>query len=1517
MDTPSSNLPSGNDHSTTCDKVDLDTLAQFGGFTTGRGKRTQPLSNEALRRAEQLLDLGSTTKETIAPCPVVPTTPSVDSNSTLSADLGLGTLTQFGGFATGKGAKINTPTATMLQQAELLLGTSRQTAKEEAAKPPPPTESPALPTGKQPEFLKRVTTDSSLWDDPDFGDQSLLQTLEEFGGFQSSGKSQTNGSSTIRNNKRPTSPTDGRVVKPRKEPPLSGPLPTLIRPMSPTPENTSSATSRLVSSGSIPPCPSPLANSAPLRRAYSQRQSKSILRPPAPQLHSPLVGKVMPSLVSRKRFISPFKSPCRLPTPSLISPRTTATEPTNSASFVSPLAVRKRGSTPGRTPQGIYSKLKPFRTPLREQGKPPGMRATDRLVNFITPTTDDVFTSTVSTRPDPPCKPSNTRLAPRPLPAKRWTMSKFRELCVRHRLWLQTVWPNYPPEFLQLSYHTAGEYTFPDAASLADSHMQGKRTVDYSAIRQTLLDRGCEDRVVTLPWVQNHYSLVVWKLASLARYFTALVCPERFHSPSVASVDHNGLAKSTHKDLSEAQDLLAVVCDWFQWETALQQLHARYEREFSEGRRSPLRKILELDDVPQRYLVLCLASVEVVPPPPDTPLNGKTTTAATVSPPVWLLTDGWYLVRAQVDPPLQDAYQSGKLRMGYKLATVGAYLTGAQDGHHPLEVPENVRLCLSANSTKRVPWDTKLGVHPLRPCIALRRIQPFGGVVTRVDVVVVKKLPVCFLETLPAGNNVVRNAKEEDKAQKLFMFADNYCYCFVMTQETRAQQANIVIARVKQQQEQEEQEKLRCHRIQAISKELVNGEDIYLAYRCDPDPAFFTRLSQEQQEAFDEYLRKKQMTDDQAIHEALSEEHMERKVRPFFKLIVTDYLATTTSRCGSGTGTTQALITLWGFGPQHYDGFHVGRRYVFTNLAPVQKPDLYFTSSVSAQLTSGHHTAWREVPIPVEAQTILSAGDFTVPPKTPPRTGQGKSGMVVEEPFTPPPYAFLAHGKGTKTFDGILPMAPRTAPISRTKPHQSGPKSPMQLLPRGITPIPNGRDSDAISAPAVAPATPVPKMARTITLEDCTTLKPGTMVSLVGIAIQLLPQMRQLTIKEPQIVVADSSDNVGVIQHRTPVKPKFQSHAGITIGCTNLTFQGQDPVHNLYLFTYDRCSTYVRQWCDSVLLKRYRLLESWKRKHGRSLRLVHSALEGMDGFLRPEHGYIPPVFGATPGPVKSRREPMHHKAPTDPVEEGYIRCVTWKPGEDGWPTLQDHVTVTLENGFTLSRLRLTVRQLACYFDALGTPSLLAEESVGLPFLHRLVQPPPLAQPLLPEAKEMGHRIWYHAWWKSRAEVLTQQWLLLQQPTQISAVESSSPPDIALVNLWMIVLRFSNPNTTLPMVDHSPSVLPSHTLPRMSALVSEALAEIPTKTVNPGDPGPIAESDALMCSALANHARRCYHRYLTESPWSHSMARPLTPQEILQHYGVLLVEELEMLQLEFHHTFSHHRFPTSQTKALHS
>jgi breast cancer 2 susceptibility protein len=36
------------------------------------------------------------------------------------------------------------------------------------------------------------------------------------------------------------------------------------------------------------------------------------------------------------------------------------------------------------------------------------------------------------------------------------------------------------------------------------------------------------------------------------------------------------------------------------------------------------------------------------------------------------LTDGWYRIRANVDPPLQRAIDAGRLRTGYKMAIAGA-----------------------------------------------------------------------------------------------------------------------------------------------------------------------------------------------------------------------------------------------------------------------------------------------------------------------------------------------------------------------------------------------------------------------------------------------------------------------------------------------------------------------------------------------------------------------------------------------------------------------------------------------------------------------------------------------------------------------------------------------------------------------------------------------------------------------------------------------------------------------------
>ncbi|KAJ8785592.1 hypothetical protein J1605_007189 [Eschrichtius robustus] len=64
-----------------------------------------------------------------------------------------------------------------------------------------------------------------------------------------------------------------------------------------------------------------------------------------------------------------------------------------------------------------------------------------------------------------------------------------------------------------------------------------------------------------------------------------------------------------------------------------------------------------------------------------------TTKVATVE-----LTDGWYAIKAQVDPPLLALLKNSRLTVGQKIIIHGAELVGSPDACTPLEAPESLML---------------------------------------------------------------------------------------------------------------------------------------------------------------------------------------------------------------------------------------------------------------------------------------------------------------------------------------------------------------------------------------------------------------------------------------------------------------------------------------------------------------------------------------------------------------------------------------------------------------------------------------------------------------------------------------------------------------------------------------------------------------------------------------------------------------------------------------------------------
>ncbi|KAF9147261.1 Breast cancer 2, early onset [Linnemannia schmuckeri] len=256
---------------------------------------------------------------------------------------------------------------------------------------------------------------------------------------------------------------------------------------------------------------------------------------------------------------------------------------------------------------------------------------------------------------------------------------------------------------------------------------------------QELLLRGAKADLLCRAWLLNHYGQVVWKLACYVRTW-----PEYF--------------------ISSAPELST----WFCPLKVLDQLAYRYEREVNRAERPALRKIVEGDESAAKHMVLVIASISKVDQS-----SGEEDNAAQGNPWKVLVSDGWYTIPAVLDPCLIRAIEAGKLKVGSKVHVCRAKMSGAESGVAILELAgagsesTTVSIVLQANSTRLARWDTKLGFQraPLIWTKRLRSIVPEGGLVPGLDVVVLRKYPVLYLETLEDGvTKIKRTVKEESKA---------------------------------------------------------------------------------------------------------------------------------------------------------------------------------------------------------------------------------------------------------------------------------------------------------------------------------------------------------------------------------------------------------------------------------------------------------------------------------------------------------------------------------------------------------------------------------------------------------------------------------------------------------------------------------------------------------------------------------------------------------------------------------
>ncbi|KAL1737489.1 hypothetical protein EV714DRAFT_241592 [Schizophyllum commune] len=255
-----------------------------------------------------------------------------------------------------------------------------------------------------------------------------------------------------------------------------------------------------------------------------------------------------------------------------------------------------------------------------------------------------------------------------------------------------------------------------------------------------LLKKGCT--LATKPWVDNHWCLILWKLAAMVA-----LDPEDETRP-----------KDSHKR-------------WC-WEEVINQLLYRYGRELNSPSRPALRLITTRDAPSTSPMVLAVTKITFSE-------RGVDDEGILLEPhPELEVTDGWYRLRAQVDEPMARAVRRGLIRVGRKIAMAGARLSSeSKDPQEVLEAYNSTCLILSGNSSHLAPWHAKLGFQPSGgPYICtLGSLTPDGGLACVLDLVVERAYPVAYIEFIEQEDGTTRRegprtaadeARENDKWQR-------------------------------------------------------------------------------------------------------------------------------------------------------------------------------------------------------------------------------------------------------------------------------------------------------------------------------------------------------------------------------------------------------------------------------------------------------------------------------------------------------------------------------------------------------------------------------------------------------------------------------------------------------------------------------------------------------------------------------------------------------------------------------
>ncbi|NXY64080.1 BRCA2 protein, partial [Callaeas wilsoni] len=436
---------------------------------------------------------------------------------------------------------------------------------------------------------------------------------------------------------------------------------------------------------------------------------------------------------------------------------------------------------------------------------------------------------------------------------------------------------------------------------------------------------GVDPNLITEAWVYNHYRWIVWKLAAMEVSF-----PHEFANRCLTP------------------------------EMVLLQLKYRYDLEVDKSKRSAIKKIMERDDAAGKTLVLCISkiiSLNTVASPSSSNKNMESKKAAALIE----VTDGWYGIRALLDPPLKAFLDRRRLTVGQKIIVHGAELVGPRNGCTPLEAPDSLMLKISANSTRRARWHAKLGFHrdPRPFPLPLSSLYSEGGAVGCIDVVIQRTYPIQWMEKTSAGSYIFRNSRAEEREAAKHA-------------EDQQKKLEALFAKIQAEYEKhEERTSSRTPRSRIVTRQqihnLQDGAELYEAIQNASDPHYMEGyLSDDQLKALKAYRQlmndKKQTQMQEQFKKALESAEQEengcykRDVSAVWKLYVVDYRKQEKHR--------GAVLSIWRPLPDVCSLLKEGARYRIFQLSASQSRGR--ADSTNIQLTATKKTQYLQLSVSQE-----------------------------------------------------------------------------------------------------------------------------------------------------------------------------------------------------------------------------------------------------------------------------------------------------------------------------------------------------------------------------------------------------------------------------------------------------------------------------------------------------------------------------------------------------------------------